>query len=259
MKTISIVLFQLTYCFFIGLLIRLLIDPVEFFYIWLFVYFSSSLLWLIFGDRFLLYALRSRPIKGFESVKNLVDNCSCKYGNGPANIFFTNRFQGNLYVCHGFFGRPSLVVGKGFVKNLSDLELNEVIEMASENIKSGVARRHTLGLLSYLLLISIPSLTVSIASKVINKCLNYLGLKESKFLEFFLDVHFMPFLFLRDKYFQSLIGDDYKKLNKVRLSLLLKIGKLDSNEAQATLPTVVNNLSLYRASDVKLSEVILSR
>jgi hypothetical protein len=112
------------------------------------------ILFSFFGEKFVLYFSSARYVSDDEKLINQVKNFSCHLGLSGVRVFSSARFSNNVYYTNSYFGKPTLIIGKNVLLNLSKHELHSLIFASLLRLKSPDSKSRTMVSLMLLILFS---------------------------------------------------------------------------------------------------------
>lgn len=99
---------------------------------------------LFIGEKVILILLKARYVNDDEDLINQVKNFCLHLEIPEVKVYRSGTFVRNVYFTDSFFGKPSLIVGKMIINELTKNELNALIYASLLKIKLNQAKERTL-------------------------------------------------------------------------------------------------------------------
>ena len=113
----------------------------------------AGLMAIFFGDRFLLYSLKSRKIRGLSPVIQKINNLTFRKSLPDVEVYSSSEFKKYVFAVEGLMGRPYLILGDKFDTHLNDEELEILLTFALRKIQNRDSLFNSLFIFSTILLI----------------------------------------------------------------------------------------------------------
>ncbi|WP_372652609.1 hypothetical protein [Halobacteriovorax sp.] len=122
------------------------------------IYASAVLsVWILieflFGDRILLGFMRAKLIVEQNRIAYMLSNIRLKFSIPRVNLYSSRRVRG-WHIIDNAFSSPVIVVNPDTVRKLSDRELEAVLSLACFVISRGVARKNSIYLVLFSIILS---------------------------------------------------------------------------------------------------------
>ena len=229
---LALIFVFLVLCYFAGLLLASRIGA----FILLTVGIIISLLLLLWGNRFLLSAMKVSPFDHAHKLNDVIKNLRCRLELNNVDIFSSRAFPNNIYFLESYAGNSSVVLGDNLLTNLNPQEIEALLFATMLKIKNSDTRCETL-ISTLLAIFDLP-----IAIKFLRK---WKYLYEIIFM-YFLPIDLLRVYLFRNK--QDVLHFDQQVISLTNMpieyaSAIYRTGQR-TTPSNSTLGRIVENLSV---------------
>ena len=150
--------FWFLFCFSFVLLVFSIISFVVFWgngeFIGILLFCSAGLIITFFGDRLLLYSIKSRKIRELSPIIQTIKNLTFRKSLPDVEVYSSSEFKKHIFAVEGLMGRSYLILGDKFNTHLNNEELEILLTFALRKIKNKDSLFNTLFIFLAVLLLS---------------------------------------------------------------------------------------------------------